>query len=71
MTLDVTCRHHWRIAFPEGPTSRGVCLLCGAEGEFRNSVDDYGPGRRVSAHTQYCSPSEPMGARPMAEAMKE
>jgi len=31
------CRHYWIIESPKGPTSRGVCKLCGAEREFRNS----------------------------------
>jgi hypothetical protein len=32
------CRHHWLIESPHGATSLGVCKLCGAEKEFRNSV---------------------------------
>ncbi len=31
-----SCRHHWIIEAPSGPTSRGVCKLCGAEKEFMN-----------------------------------
>ena len=31
-----TCRHHWIIEAPSGPTSKGVCKLCGAEKEFIN-----------------------------------
>ena len=34
------CRHHWLIESPEGPTSMGICKLCGAQKEFRNSVTD-------------------------------
>ena len=30
------CRHYWIIESPNGPTSRGVCKLCGAEKEFQN-----------------------------------
>ena len=30
------CAHHWIIETPNGPTSRGVCRLCGAETEFSN-----------------------------------
>ena len=30
------CRHYWVIESPKGPTSRGVCKLCGAEKEFNN-----------------------------------
>ena len=32
------CRHHWIIESPNGPTSQGVCKLCGERGEFRNSM---------------------------------
>ena len=35
------CRHYWIIESTEGPTSKGVCRLCGAEKEFFNSF--YGP----------------------------
>lgn len=34
------CRHYWIIESPNGPTSRGVCKLCGAEKEFRNSFPE-------------------------------
>ena len=33
---EVKCRHYWLIESPQGPTSKGVCLLCGAEREFYN-----------------------------------
>lgn len=37
------CIHHWLCEPPNGPTSRAVCRLCGAEREFRNAaVTDYG-----------------------------
>ena len=32
------CRHHWMIDSPNGPTSQGVCELCGERGEFKNSM---------------------------------
>jgi len=35
------CRHRWLIASPNGPTSEGVCRVCGARRDFRNSSDDY------------------------------
>jgi len=28
--------HRWRIEEPNGPTSRGVCKVCGAEKQFKN-----------------------------------
>ena len=30
------CVHHWIIEPPTGPTSKGVCKLCGAEKDFAN-----------------------------------
>ena len=37
----VTCRHHWLIETPEGPTSRGICRLCGEERVFENDFENY------------------------------
>jgi len=36
-----TCRHHWLIESPHGATSMGICKLCGAHKEFRNSAGDF------------------------------
>jgi hypothetical protein len=44
------CQHHWLIAFPKGPTSRGECLKCHEEREFLNSQDDYEPRSLTLAH---------------------
>ena len=33
------CRHHWLIDVAGGPTSKGVCRLCGTERQFRNYLD--------------------------------
>jgi hypothetical protein len=35
---EATCRHHWLIEPPNGPTSIGVCKLCGATREFDNQL---------------------------------
>lgn len=35
------CRHYWLIESPQGPTSMGMCKLCGARKEFSNSVVDF------------------------------
>ena len=35
-----TCRHHWRIATPQGEFSDGVCLNCGETRVFRNWEPD-------------------------------
>jgi len=32
------CRHHWKIAPPNGPTSRGKCKRCRAVRDFLNYV---------------------------------
>lgn len=33
---EATCPHHWLIEPPKGPTSMGVCKLCGETREFDN-----------------------------------
>ena len=33
------CGHHWLIDSPGGPTSKGVCRLCGIERQFRNCLE--------------------------------
>ncbi len=30
------CEHHWLIEPPSGPTSNGVCRVCGEERSFEN-----------------------------------
>ena len=37
-----SCMHHWMIESPNGPTSRGVCKVCGVSSEFRNSMPGSG-----------------------------
>ena len=32
-----SCEHYWLIEPPTGPTSDGVCRLCGEKREFENS----------------------------------
>ena len=36
----VTCQHHWLIEAPEGPTSLGICRMCGEERMFENNFAD-------------------------------
>ena len=38
------CVHHWVIEPPEGPVSKGVCKICGAEKDFHNhkAYSDWG-----------------------------
>jgi len=33
-----TCIHFWVIEPPHGPTSHGVCTLCGIERDFQNWI---------------------------------
>jgi hypothetical protein len=40
-----TCRHHWIIEAPEGPTSKGVCKLCGEKKTFDNIVEELVPNK--------------------------
>lgn len=62
------CRHHFLIEPPTGPTSKGYCKRCGEQGVFLNSVDVYGPERRVAAHKMYSTAGEKMS---MQEAYRE
>jgi len=39
-STEPVCRHHWRIASPNGAISSGTCKLCGASREFSNSSSD-------------------------------
>ena len=34
-----TCKHNWVIDAPAGPSSRGVCCLCGEERQFQNFIE--------------------------------
>ena len=40
--LESECTHHWVLGSPNGPTSEGVCKICGDRGEFRNSMPGSG-----------------------------
>ena len=45
---ETACTHYWVIASPNGPTSQGVCKLCGERAEFRNSISVSGWDREGS-----------------------
>ena len=34
------CIHHWVIETANGPTSQGVCAVCGSSREFCNSMGE-------------------------------
>ena len=40
--VESDCKHHWVIDSPNGPTSEGVCKICGERSEFRNSMPGSG-----------------------------
>jgi len=42
MSSSSNCPHHWLIEPAGGPTSRGVCTLCGKRKRFSNSIEDKG-----------------------------
>ena len=35
----LACQHHWLIQAADGPTSPGVCRLCGETKDFKNYVE--------------------------------
>ena len=35
------CCHYWIIEAPSGPTSKGICKICGEEKEFSNSPPEF------------------------------
>ena len=47
--LSTECQHHWVIGSPNGPTSTGICKLCGEQSEFRNSMQGSGWDREIQA----------------------
>ncbi len=35
----VVCQHHWLIQAADGPTSAGVCRICGEARDFKNYIE--------------------------------
>lgn len=35
----LSCKHHWVISAPKGPSSMGSCRVCGMTKEFLNSIE--------------------------------
>ena len=35
----LVCQHHWMIQAADGPTSGGICRICGETREFKNYVE--------------------------------
>jgi len=62
------CAHHWVIDGAGGPTSKGMCRLCGAERDFKNYLEgarwdndatqDSGAIAAGIARSKHPSPSE-------------
>lgn len=71
------CVHHWLIETPQGATSKGVCKLCGAMGEFRNATSgaywesdsgsDVGDWRRRAPSLTIASDDDELAMAPSAE----
>ena len=61
------CAHHWVIDSPNGPTSSGVCKLCGATQDFVNSIGSVG-WEKV---TSYGRSLNHMSAPPSAKALHD
>ena len=54
-----TCTHVWQIDPPNGPTSEGMCRLCGETRRFNNYLP--GTGDRVFQDGLYANhPNEPL-----------
>ena len=63
-TPEAICAHHWVIESPSGPTSRGLCALCGAENDFPNYVQ-YPAGNDIRFKTRSRNGSkDPQSTRP-------
>ena len=43
-----SCRHQWLIDSPAGPSSSGVCRLCGEERQFQNYIEGTSWGYDIS-----------------------
>jgi hypothetical protein len=58
------CSHHWLIEPPKGPTSMGVCKLCGARKEFdnqlklRNSIEASSQSLEATTPQEECEEEE-------------
>ena len=35
----LVCQHHWLIQAADGPTSVGVCRICGETKDFKNYIE--------------------------------
>ena len=42
------CRHQWLIDSPAGPSSKGMCRLCGEERDFQNYIEGSSWGYDIS-----------------------
>ena len=48
LTEASACRHQWMIDAPAGPSSLGVCRVCGEERHFQNYIEGSAWGYDVS-----------------------
>ena len=57
----LVCRHHWLIQAADGPTSPGICRICGEARDFKNYVETASWG-----DTRLVNRPEPVPAAAMA-----
>ncbi len=57
-TAETACKHHWLIEPPNGPTSTGVCKLCGTTKKFDNQM----PTRPAATVPQTSAQKEPQSS---------
>jgi len=63
MTTNTNCAHYWILEIANGPTSTGMCKLCGTTKEFTNTIDTDGWNNDAVAkrHTKYWREAQRLG----------
>jgi len=62
--VEQQCSHHWMIEEVVGPTSVGVCKLCGERKEFRNELRKRSTPGEAGYATGSDTEAEPEGGKP-------
>lgn len=66
----LVCIHHWIIAQPAGPTSRGRCKLCKEERDFINAEEEWPSKRRQCKGCGESYPPRPEFFEPYGLSMR-
>ncbi len=53
LMITPVCCHHWIIEAPNGPTSKGVCRICGEEKQFNNFAQKLNPKKISLVQTNH------------------